>query len=969
MKTHDTLPDIGIVPLMLDGKPYTLSKLPHDDVRALFMGKVSGCCLSIGDQGAKGAIQGFTEQDAAFYVLKNANGHIMGQGRVWRGSEDGEMVIDAWVGPSAQNPKKANVVSSSMQDYVILEHLALALKKGGATNISVGVIVNSFTDSFVYPVIEPYKYKGKDIGYSDAERKQYAIIHEEMPDELLTFHSELINSEARLDSLVQAYNALPSDEAKVFALKCAFWAKKYDLAKTVYSQNHKPYEAQSAAQVAAFLGDEEFLNTAKYDLNVTDNIGNLVAYATLGRKSATVSNLITKEVNPDIKSTGEHPVTPIQIAAYYGDLETVKVLATAMRNIDPNADLSEALILAATSDRLDVISYFVKEQKVDVNSKVMHRANEDKADSYDTALAVANGFKTVKFLIDLGADIIIAAHGKHNCLREVVHDIRVLQYIIKHMEERGDAAEHKAIGNQLLMHAAHAGKVDIMRLLVSKGLADANGTITVHSSITHEGKEPEKFTSSSSILEFLSSTARIHDDVIKCLLELGANIYALSPERLLYNKQVFALLCNYASAQEAARDDHQTEWWNRAFISAVHARNTEAIELLLTKHLVDVNVTLIIPSTILETGESSSYKTTPLQLAVSNGDIATIKSVMKYTNTDSAGIASLAQQYPYGSSALLTIAQEQNDFAEHRHKWLPKMLQDAASQGIDTLRALVTQGVDKDIVASILPEFIYRPNGRVLLEFALEIGVTIDDNIFNAVVYNHIPLSCVLDIAKSRGEFETHKDQWGQRLTCVMYSDKAESLIPQILSYGVDIYGSVNGAKILSQAVHSPHLKYFIAQAKTRDDAKAHKQEWLQVLYDAAIGSKSDVVQSIIVADLADPKENITVEFTYVDGDGASVQSSYTNNVFATIVRNCNSDAVSAALAHGANIYAVPSYDLSSATPGIVELLFNHAKALDDFATHKQEWCTWFGDPGIKAAITTPELIGDIDILMSDVGV
>ena len=56
VKPRDMMPNIGLVTFSIDEQEYTLRKLPHDDIRGFFIGKLTSCCQSIGDNGHEAAL-------------------------------------------------------------------------------------------------------------------------------------------------------------------------------------------------------------------------------------------------------------------------------------------------------------------------------------------------------------------------------------------------------------------------------------------------------------------------------------------------------------------------------------------------------------------------------------------------------------------------------------------------------------------------------------------------------------------------------------------------------------------------------------------------------------------------------------------------------------------------------------------------------------------------------------------------
>lgn len=93
-KSYEQIPFVLVKAEQL-GLPsdWEFSKLQHDDITGLILGKLSGCCQSIGGAGEDSAIAGYTESTSGFYVVRK-KGRIIAQIWAWR-SQDDDIVLDS----------------------------------------------------------------------------------------------------------------------------------------------------------------------------------------------------------------------------------------------------------------------------------------------------------------------------------------------------------------------------------------------------------------------------------------------------------------------------------------------------------------------------------------------------------------------------------------------------------------------------------------------------------------------------------------------------------------------------------------------------------------------------------------------------------------------------------------------------------------------------------------------------------
>jgi hypothetical protein len=92
-KAHDNLPDIKFT-LKINKEDYTFAKLIPGDARSFFLGKMTNCCQFIGGDSEQCVIDGFTREDAGFYIITDKKGGVKAQMYAWIGLNDsGEEVL------------------------------------------------------------------------------------------------------------------------------------------------------------------------------------------------------------------------------------------------------------------------------------------------------------------------------------------------------------------------------------------------------------------------------------------------------------------------------------------------------------------------------------------------------------------------------------------------------------------------------------------------------------------------------------------------------------------------------------------------------------------------------------------------------------------------------------------------------------------------------------------------------------
>lgn len=91
-KNSDNLPDISFE--IQNGK-YSFKKLEPGHIDGLFLGKMTNCCQFIDGDSEKCVIDGFTREDAGFYVIRDKKGKIKAQAYAWIGldKENNDVIV------------------------------------------------------------------------------------------------------------------------------------------------------------------------------------------------------------------------------------------------------------------------------------------------------------------------------------------------------------------------------------------------------------------------------------------------------------------------------------------------------------------------------------------------------------------------------------------------------------------------------------------------------------------------------------------------------------------------------------------------------------------------------------------------------------------------------------------------------------------------------------------------------------
>jgi ankyrin repeat protein len=160
-----TGPQVKNIPdLSIDGTKFDLPggkfyRLPANDIRGLFLGKLTDCCQSVDGHGHDCAVHGYTKEDGGFYVVENARGQIVAQTWAWRG-ERNEMCWDTLevLGENVKPQQWEKLLKAAANDLAVrTDHnvTALTVGTGGDTPKALKEVFKKAE----YPA-KPRDYKG-----------------------------------------------------------------------------------------------------------------------------------------------------------------------------------------------------------------------------------------------------------------------------------------------------------------------------------------------------------------------------------------------------------------------------------------------------------------------------------------------------------------------------------------------------------------------------------------------------------------------------------------------------------------------------------------------------------------------------------------------------------------------------------------------------------------------------------------
>jgi len=188
-------------------------------------------------------------------------------------------------------------------------------------------------------------------------------------------------------------------------------------------------------------------------------------WAATGGHEEIVAFLLARNANPDIRNW--HGKTPLNFAAGLGHTEIVKLLIKAGADLDiPDEKGDTALHWAIFKKHNSIAKKLVKA------GAELNRWNNERISPLNTALIVGN-YEAVKFLMEKDAEYSIDKKwrnpfhcavwgGSSECLEYLFENLSQQEYeqLASSRDEQGEAPIH---------YAAHAGRADIVELLIKKG--------------------------------------------------------------------------------------------------------------------------------------------------------------------------------------------------------------------------------------------------------------------------------------------------------------------------------------------------------------------------------------------------------------------------------------------------------------------------------------------------------------------
>jgi hypothetical protein len=190
-KTKDNLPDINFHFEHL-GQKYVFYKLAAGNFQGLFLGYESNSCQSIGNNGGVCAINGFTREDAGFYVLRQGDGKIIGQCYAWLTDNNG-LVFDSY----EARPEGKKIFVPLLNEFrsKLNKDMKLYVGSGGATP----KLSNSNIES---------RPKAKDNGLKHYGDSKHVYVIDNSDQKLHISEDVDQNFKVTMDGLVNLYDQL-----------------------------------------------------------------------------------------------------------------------------------------------------------------------------------------------------------------------------------------------------------------------------------------------------------------------------------------------------------------------------------------------------------------------------------------------------------------------------------------------------------------------------------------------------------------------------------------------------------------------------------------------------------------------------------------------------------------------------------------------------------------------------------------
>lgn len=167
-KTNDLLPDISFK-INSHKEEFTFSKLKPGDFQGLFLGKMTACCQSLDDHGRQCAIDGFTREDAGFYIITDSKNNIVAQSYAWLGQNNNNqdvLVLDSF--ECQQITKYKDLLN------LLLKDLTMHVIKEGFSELHIGI--GEHTPALPYQCIDKAVHpKNQDLTQYLDSSKTYAF--------------------------------------------------------------------------------------------------------------------------------------------------------------------------------------------------------------------------------------------------------------------------------------------------------------------------------------------------------------------------------------------------------------------------------------------------------------------------------------------------------------------------------------------------------------------------------------------------------------------------------------------------------------------------------------------------------------------------------------------------------------------------------------------------------------------------
>ncbi len=434
---------------------YSLKVLEPQDWRMLVMGELTNCCQSIGNHGAKCALEAMTNENCGVVAIFKGD-KIVGQSFVWLGQDDEKgqktFVFDSWERLSPDLNFLCAPFYNEMAGKLSAEH--------GINKVTLGTGGNTPNSMLFKEDKNPVQYRDKDSPYYDSA-DQYVIsdiVNRIQPKDNLQKIKDINDKIKFINLLKPENNAItPSDE---------LWIQQYlkDTISKMPDINIADYNGYSLLGLAAKSGNTKvvkLLLDKGADIDVRDNHGQTPLHlAALDGHTEIVKELLKhKDVNVNAKDRDGH--TPLHLATR-GHKKVVKLLIEKGANVNVEGNFGDTpLHLAIERDQIDLVKILIEKG-----------ANVNIFDQYDQTplhLAVARGHaEAVKLLIEKGANVnMVHKYIKAPLYMSILENkIEMIKLLIESGANINMLDQH---GHTPLHLAAYRGKTEMIKLLIESG--------------------------------------------------------------------------------------------------------------------------------------------------------------------------------------------------------------------------------------------------------------------------------------------------------------------------------------------------------------------------------------------------------------------------------------------------------------------------------------------------------------------